>query len=283
MRDPAYSGLAMLWAVPIAAVAAWMAPPPQTVALERLGPYLIAPSVYLNGNGPLRLLVDTGAQSSAVSPEVAARLRIEPKSRVHQMTAAGESLAAVVPALSASLPTATGAVVIGNIEVLISTLNGVEAVDPRISGMLGHNVLAGRSYALDYAARTLTLDPPAEMFQGERIPFVIRDGRIAIEISIAGRLQTVVLDSGAPCLILFGGLLDSPAHATAVLSTNSGHAPVPVTEARARIGRSISMRLPAAVTPKHPAADSVDGLLPTSAFRSMYVNAPNQYVILNPR
>jgi predicted aspartyl protease len=272
----------MLWAVPIAAVTAWMAAPPQTVALERLGPYLIAPSVYLNGSGPLRLLVDTGAQSSAISPQVAARLRIEPKSRVHQMTAAGESLVAVAPAVSASLPTATGVVVIGNIEVLISPLNGVLAVDPRINGMLGHNMLAGRSYALDYAARTLTLDPPTEMFQGERIPFVVRDGRIAIEISIAGRLQTVVLDSGVPCLILFGATGNMPAHSTAVLSTNSGHVPVPMTEVRARIGRSISMRLATAATPNHP-SDSVAGLLNTSAFRSIYVNAPSQYVVLNPR
>ena len=48
--------------------------------------------VYLNGQGPFRMLLDTGAQSSSITPQVARRIGAEPRFRVEHVTIAGSRI-----------------------------------------------------------------------------------------------------------------------------------------------------------------------------------------------
>src|SRR5215212_11871208 len=61
------------------------------VRLRLLGGRLPVVPVYLEGRGPFDFLLDTGTNSTIVTPEVAARLGLRPTDRVTLVTVAGES------------------------------------------------------------------------------------------------------------------------------------------------------------------------------------------------
>jgi predicted aspartyl protease len=256
---------------------------PQTVRLERLRPFLVVNSVYLNGSGPYRFLLDTGAQSSAVSPAIAAKLGIRPDSRVRQVTSTGEVWVGAARVRTIALETETSQrIAVADLEVLIGGFDGVRQVDRLADGVLGHNFLLGRNYRLDFDAGRLTLDPTPEHLQGDQIPFRVLDGRITVEVDVAGKRQKLVLDSGAAALILFDQPFSAPSFSGALLTTNSGDLPVRVADQRVCIGRSMSKRLPAISVRRGGAAELVNGVLPASAFHSIYVDSARGYVIFNP-
>ena len=53
---------------------------------------LILEKVYLNGIGPLRMAIDTGAQSTTVTPLAAGRIGLKPQFRVEYATPTGTRL-----------------------------------------------------------------------------------------------------------------------------------------------------------------------------------------------
>jgi predicted aspartyl protease len=53
---------------------------------------IVVNQVYINGAGPFRMVIDTGAQSTSVTPDTAAEVGLRPEFRVEHVTATGSRL-----------------------------------------------------------------------------------------------------------------------------------------------------------------------------------------------
>lgn len=227
---------------------------------------LILPQVYLNGNGPFRMMIDTGNASSLLRTAVARDLGLHPVYAVEQVTAAAVRRVPVA--------------LLDEVRVGEAVDRGVEAMIgdvrlPNVDGVLGQSWLARHDYLLDYRNRRLILNSAAPE-RGVRSALRSQDGRPAIAAEVNGRSQELVLDSGAPVLVLFqrSGLVRN-----ADLLCNGDSIDAQTDSATVRIGNGYRRTLAAAhVSTSHPEP----GLLPTREFRSVYVSNRQGFVVLVP-
>jgi predicted aspartyl protease len=238
--------------------------------LERVGSYVTVGQVYLNGKGPYRFLVDTGAQSCALTPQAALEAGLMPRYRVEQVTVAGSRL---VPAGEARTVEVGGAVE-KDVEVLIHDLRAVRSVHPDVVGVLGQSFLARRSYLLDLESGRIAFGVPPEAVDGKRVPFRLQDGRLLVEAAVDGERRSLILDSGAPSLVLFG-------------SRARGGPPGRVATDAGSLGAVLSRRTVAVGGTRRQVqaaevaeGDHGAGLLPVWIFARVYVSA--RHIIFDP-
>jgi hypothetical protein len=148
----------------------------------------------------------------------------------------------------------------------------VTSLERRIDGVLGQSFLRRLDYLIDYDRGELV--PHGAAVCGSALPLHDVEGRPAIQAQIDGAPRMLVIDSGAPALILFGGR----SHQTALVSTNAGQTRATVGMRVIRIGERKYRLMTAEV-----AGDRNYGLLPARAFRSLYVNNSEGYVVLGDR
>jgi predicted aspartyl protease len=224
----------------------------------------------LEGKAPVRLLVDTGAQSSVITPAAAARLGLIPRYRVEVVTTSGTMLVPATRAATAALPGALAA----DLELLIYAIPGLDA-----DGVLGQNFLGRFNYLLDNLHGRIDFEPVATA--GTAVPFELVEGRPALAVRGAGRHSLrLVLDTGASHMVLFR----HPAGGTgyAELATSTGAIRVrTATIAALEIGGTRLANITAALAAQ-AAVPIEDGLLPAHFFRAIYVNNRDHYVVLNP-
>ena len=238
-------------------------------------PYMTAREVYINGQGPYRFLVDTGAQSSAVTERVARAAGIEPQYRVEQVTATGKRLS---PAGIADKVAVRGCGVT-EVEVLIGANPAIDLID----GVLGQSFLARVNYLLDHESGVIELDPDMSGRTGISVPFETLNGRPAVVAEIAGTERTVILDSGAPALVLFGASPRLTGPALGFVQTNAGSASAAVGSELVRVGWLRPRRVNTVYLPGRGPDDRAVGLLPTSAFRWVYVNNTERFVMFSSK
>jgi predicted aspartyl protease len=262
-----------------------------TVRLRLLGGRLPVVPVRIDDQGPFDFLIDTGTNSTLVTPELAARLRLRPADRVTLITVAGEC----------DVPRArlrrveVGGNISTDVEALVSGLQQLRRLDPRVSGVLGQNFLEQFNYTLDYDGRAINFEggggvPP----EGERVPFALEEGKLIVSAfpgPPVARTWRLVLDAAADGLVIF----DDPPGALALALRAQG-ASLLLTEAGSGETRSARLRslqvggsrledVPVALLHgvAGRAARGEDGLLPTSLFRAIYFNHTGGYVIFNPK
>jgi predicted aspartyl protease len=150
--------------------------------------------VSVQGTGPYRFLVDTGADRTAISSDIASRLKL-----VAGSAASLHSIAGVSAVATATVPQ------------LQLTQKPVRVVDAPVlerenmgaDGILGVDSLRSQRIVFDFqdqtmsivpsAAREMRDDPDAIVIEATR-----RNGRLVVtEAKINGRRLTVVLDTGA--------------------------------------------------------------------------------------
>jgi len=260
--------------------------------LRLLGGRLPVVSVYLDGRGPFDFLLDTGTNSTIVTPDLAAALGLEPEGRVTLITVAG---ARDVPRARLRRVVVGGSAA-ADVEALVSGLEELRRLDPRVCGVLGQNYLGRFDYTLDYGGRTLEFDgagqgrPPS----GERVPYALEEGKLIVEArteAYATRALRLVLDGAATSLVIFedprGGLaLTLPSGGAGMMLTEAGSLEVGLARLRSlRVGGTCLRDVPVALVrdPAGRAARAEDGLLPTSLFRAVYFNHGGGYVIFNPK
>lgn len=115
--------------------------------------------LMVNGKGPLRFVVDTGASLSVISDTVAARLGIKPVARGGGARAVGGSgTFPIIYGLLDSL--AIGEAKIEAIPVYIRTIHTAPDTPEieKADGYIGLSVLANYGVTLDYQAKQMTLD-----------------------------------------------------------------------------------------------------------------------------
>jgi hypothetical protein len=244
------------------------------IPLRLAGRHLLVDGVYIDGAGPFRFVLDTGAQSSSLRTDMAVSLGLRASFRVEAESVGGKRW----------LPGAiAGKVTLGNhsavrVEMVIHDLDAMRLVDPRVQGVLGQNYLARFNYLLDVRGRSLSFrDSPGDAAaDGERMPFRRVSDRMVLH---AGSLD-LVLDSGSGDLVLFhdsgvkreAGPLMRVAAVSDAGEVRIGRMPT------LRVGEIVLRNVPAAVVPQ--AVTGSDGLLPVTLFESVFVNNVEGYVIL---
>ena len=261
------------------------------VKFKLLRGYMIVIPVTVNGAGPYEFLLDTGSNTTLISAEFAAALRLRPIDRVELMTVAGSQ---VVPRAQLE-SVAIGAKSAADVEAVFSDLREARAFSPEICGVLGQNFLSRFNYLINYRERRIEFEDVGELersLRGERTPVELREGRALITSAGRERLQ-LVLDSGTPAMILFNadarvsGLYQEPGDPqTSRLNSNLGSQVV-----RQRRLRNFSvggvefhdLRVTLCEAEGSCAGRVEDGLLPTSLFQNIYFNHRKKFVMLNPK
>jgi tetratricopeptide (TPR) repeat protein len=116
-------------------------------------------NVIVNGKGPLRFVIDTGASLSVISDKAAERLGVKPVARGGNARAVGGS--GVFPIIYGLLDSITiGEARIEAVPVYIRTIHTAPDTpeSEKADGYIGLSVLANYAVTLDYQARQMTLD-----------------------------------------------------------------------------------------------------------------------------
>ena len=157
---------------------------PQTIPAEVTGHGLFV-SVLINGQGPFRMMVDTGCTCSMISPEVAAAVEARGaetgEEGVQTLNGFGDAIA--VPRVLLDSVTVGGVQFEGVVAGVVA-LDTQSKIDGRVlDGLLGFTLFSDLFLALDYPGRSLILSedwpanlPPvrAEVAVKERsdVPFI---------------------------------------------------------------------------------------------------------------
>ena len=159
----------------------------------------IVVTVRIQGAGPFRFRLDTGASRTVVSSELAGRMGL---------VRSGSSIL-VTPAGRAARPlTTVNELTAGCVSAAAVRAAVVPApdLDPggRVDGLIGQDVLFAHVYTLDYERATLRCHQrtsgPANAV---RLPLTVTDGRALVSLPQARGALHLVPDSGADRLVLF--------------------------------------------------------------------------------
>ena len=107
--------------------------------------------VKLNGQGPFKFVVDTGSNTSVLSPRVAKTLELPelPMRTVHGVTGTSEARFARVHQIE------TGRSVSNNLSVAIIDAPALDKLD----GILGMDMFANRRVRFNFSRKTVDLEP----------------------------------------------------------------------------------------------------------------------------
>lgn len=206
--------LGMLALVPAAAVAqAGPAAPPGTAAEAVTEPALslgmaqnrMTVPVSIGGQGPWPFVIDTGAERSVVSHELAESLHLAagPSLRVVAVTGPSPAPSVLVPALVVSTPAAAIA------RPATITAPVMAARDIGAAGLLGIDTLQGHAIDIDVDRSAMTVRPStrrrvAAGVRGDEIVVVARSlfGQLIVtDARWRGRRIAVVIDTGSAITI----------------------------------------------------------------------------------
>jgi predicted aspartyl protease len=150
--------------------------------------------VRLSGTGPYRFLVDTGADRTAISRQLAARLGLSPgqKAELHSIASASTVDTAMVPSLQLTRKS-----------FRIADAPLLESVNMGADGILGVDSLRSQRVELDFQTQTMSVVPAVEPdFKVEPGTIIVqahrRNGRLLLtEATADGQPLSVVIDTGS--------------------------------------------------------------------------------------
>ena len=269
MQTSFWPGFFIILAAVGACKAAVVEPPSASVKISILSGRPVVSQVFLNGQGPYRFLLDTGAQTNQVDAALARKLALTATFQVELETASGVTHARGGRVNQVSL----GSAAASNQEFLFTNLDGLHTLSPDLRGILGQEFLAHFDYTLDFHDHRLTFGSAPGA--GAHMPVRLVDGRMALSTS----LGELVLDSGTDSLILFR----SSAHpVTRQILAASGKTTTVSMERMSELcigGRPYRVAK-AAVEPQPGAHEA--GLLPASLFRALFISNSEGYVVVDP-
>lgn len=149
--------------------------------------------VTVGGTGPFRFLVDTGADRTAISSAVAARLGLatNEQASLHSLTGISTVKTATVSGLKLSRR-----------DLRIVDAPILEAANMGADGILGTDSLQSQRVVFDFENNSMTIIPSEERIPREDGTIVVtgklRNGRLIVTNAVAdGNVITVVLDTGS--------------------------------------------------------------------------------------
>ena len=151
-------------------------------------------AVRLSGSGPYRFLVDTGADRTAVSTELAARLGLVAgvTAKLHSVTGISDVQTALIPRLQ-----------LDKAEFRIVDAPLLSGSSMGADGILGVDSLRAQRLLFDFTANTMSIVPATSKAVVEEKGTIVvraraRNGRLVLTQAVAdGRPLQVVLDTGS--------------------------------------------------------------------------------------
>jgi len=229
----------------------------------------IVDGVYVNGHGPYRFLLDTGANVNLIETGLARKIAINATSQValasvarNTQTLASDGNEVVLDSVKAERQ-----------KFLFSGLEAIRETSPDIQGVLGQWFLSQFDYLLDLHGKRLEFGKQDR--NRTRTPFEMINARPVISTS----LGELALDSGAGRLVLFGVKPDVGPGLKGELRTLAGSQQIGMVTSKplAINGRKIWSGDAVAI-PNRP-EPGVDGLLPLGLFKTIFVCNSEGYVI----
>jgi predicted aspartyl protease len=172
-------------------------PPADVVTFEDRDTRMTIP-VSVGANGPYQFLVDTGAERTVISRELADRLDLGAgdEVKVHSMTDARMVNTAVIPQLQVSRNSVAG------IEA-----PALPAANIGAAGMLGVDSLQSQRVVFDFGRKTMALTPSAKRHENWGPDTIVVTGRslygrlILVDARLEGEKVVVVVDTGSQITI----------------------------------------------------------------------------------
>ena len=225
--------------------------------------------VFVNGHGPYRFLIDTGTNVNLIETGLARTVGMKATFQVDLASSIGKTPAAG----SDGNEVAVGPVKAGGQKFLFSGMEAIHHLSSDIRGVLGQWCLSQFDYMLDLRGKRLLFGKQDR--NGTRASFEMINARPVISTS----LGALALDSGASRLVLFGVQPDIGAGFQAELRTVAGSRPIGLVSGKRLViaGRRIWGGDAVAIPERSEPA--VDGLMPLSLFKTLYVCNSEKYVI----
>lgn len=227
----------------------------------------VADGVYLNGHGPYRFLVDTGCSLNHLDKRVADEIGLGETLHTTLTSSTGAAAVSGGSGIEVALDSARA----GNRIFLFAGLDRIQRTWPDVKGILGQDFLSHFDYLIDVRARKLEFGPHEFRGRAIRTAYRIDHGRPVVSTS----LGWLVLDSGSPRLMRFG---IEATRTTLEMRTLTGTAALGTVTSVLRIANNTFWRGDAIAIP-HAAESAVDGMLPVSLFRSVYVSNSGGYIV----
>jgi len=228
----------------------------------------IVDGVYVNGHGPYRFLIDTGANVNLIETGLARKIGMHSTFQVDVASSAGKTLTPGSDGNEIALdPVKADAQ-----KFLFSPLEAVHNLAPDVRGVLGQWFLSRFDYSLDLRGKCLEFGNQDR--SGTRVQFKMLNGRTVIPTSVGG----LVLDSGSARLVLFGVEPDGDDGNRGFVRTLAGSQWIG-TVSRKLIVEGRNVWRGEAVTMMSRTEPGVAGLLPLGLFRAIYVCNSESYVV----
>lgn len=229
----------------------------------------IVDGVYVNGHGPYRFLVDTGADVNLIETHLARSIGLSPTFRTQLASLTGVTM---VPG-GHGIDVLLDSVRAEGQEFLFCGLEAFRNQWPDIQGLLGQGFFSQFDYRLDLRGKRLAFGK--QYPSGTRVKFRMIGGRPAVSTS----LGDLVLDSGAERLVLFSVEPNMSRGDRREMRTVAGSLQIgmafskPLTIEGRKIWRGDAVAIPKRNEP------GVDGLLPLRLFNAIYVCNSEGYVV----
>jgi len=259
---PLYRGIGFLLCLLVASVGQLHG----SVKLQLVDGRPVVDGVFVNHHGPYRFLVDTATSANHIEPALARSIGLVATYRTPLTSSVGKILAMGSDQVQVEL----GDVRAENLHFLFAGMDVVHQLAAGIQGILGQEFLSHFDYTLDMRGKRLEFGKRES--EGQRAALHLTNGRAAVSTN----LGDLLLDSGAANVILFGVQPESIDNN--FLRTIAGSQLVGMVYRKLMIeGRRIWSG--AAVAIPDPREPGVDGLMPLSLFRKVYVSNSENYAV----
>jgi predicted aspartyl protease len=263
------------------------------ITFKLVSNYLVVVPVRVNDEGPFDFLLDTGTNTTLLTPELARRINLRATSRIPLITLSGTEM--LPRAMLDSL--ALGTKSLKHLEVIFDDLRGIRAVNSKICGVLGQNFLSQFNYLIDYRERRVEFEENGDLekrYAGTPLKVEHDEGKLIVTSQTTAPVHEtlrLVLDSGASHLVIFPPAsfrlrIEAEHRDSFLVTTNStGNTIKQGLLHDLSVGDEHIEALPVALILPHAPVErrSEDGLLPTCLFRIIFFQNDKHTVILNPR
>jgi|SRR5271156_2461397 len=272
-----------------------------TLTLRRIQNDLIVVRVLINRTGPYDFLVDTGSQITTIDPALASDLHLRSEGTMGVSGVATQSRSAfafldLIEVGNHSVPQSLA---------VIQDIAELKAADPRIRGILGENFLSRFDLLIDNRQQILCLDESrtlAQAVKGERIPLeqpygprddlpFTRPMIVSVRLTTADVAPVLFrLDSGSNAALLYAvpRLLRASVSRVPMLQrvVNGVEQAFAVLPAQDILVGACAVRQMSFVIPMNGIGGGPspreDGLLPTAAFKRVFISYSENYAALDP-
>lgn len=263
---------------------------------------LFVTSINVNGTGPYDFLIDTGAQVNSIDEGLATTLHLTAESSVGVSGAASYSRNALV-----RVDLAAGSRMISASETVVVPSAQLHSIDPRLRGILGGTFLEHFDFLLDNQNRLLCLDDSESLSsslkgqkialaeplarQNSSVPFT-RPLVVSANLSEFDKPMILMLDSGSNSPFLFpdraqlqpAALKSRQILKRVVSGVEQDFLILPPQEVRIEktTVHQLQFAIPMNSVGGKAAAPQEDGVLPTIAYRRVFISPSKGYVLLDP-